>query len=645
MSLAERADNNGSYPWQIPFVLSPSCLARVSNADGSLLRPEVVSYELKFKVESPIDAVSIGAHLRLRLGIPDLKSQSFRFAEISFLPDSLEGTESVVFNQTPAKCSGLKDYLATWHRLQVLYDLNVYTGTLLLDGQVILKDLPLQLSPWVNSLAEVSISCDKDVAATVWVDDLEFKLQDAGFSPEDKSGATLLLLAVAKDGFEGYKSEEFPLYGGWVTSLELLADDAILPIVDKYEYASGIQSLRLKSGDGVPALIVKRFALPERFPFDTSDTNFAIANEAKVAIRGITSAESREETSGTRARDRERRQERLARRQKAANSASSEESAAIKSKSAQSPKAQTGAGTDSTTRTLSALTNGGSFYIYSATGMLLAEYDRLDHSVKDYIYVGNRLLAEYKPQEDQMYFYTPDQINSTRIVTDESGTVVYSAAHDPYGGIQQTWVNTYDPTPKFSGKERDSESGLDYFGARYYDQAQYRFISVDPEISQRAIGDPQRWNMYAYCGSNPVINFDPDGRSYLVYDGHRLTLYSANDQYVGEWDASNNVAEGPHYAFPNGTWDCNGAYKSTGRQQCESMGPNGYLGFTVITDCWGVDYDMCVHGGGADRTWESITWGCIRTTNFAMDFIMYYDMFDPVEYIIIVTENEEKKAK
>src|SRR4030042_4593236 len=65
MSLAERADNNGSYPWQIPFVLSPTCLVRVSNADGSSLRPEVVSYELKFRVESPTHALSTGAHLRL----------------------------------------------------------------------------------------------------------------------------------------------------------------------------------------------------------------------------------------------------------------------------------------------------------------------------------------------------------------------------------------------------------------------------------------------------------------------------------------------------------------------------------------------------------------------------------------------------
>jgi RHS repeat-associated protein len=122
---------------------------------------------------------------------------------------------------------------------------------------------------------------------------------------------------------------------------------------------------------------------------------------------------------------------------------------------------------------------------------LIESDNRSDQPAEDYIYVGNKLLAEYRHAENKTYFYQQDQINSTRVVTDQEGTVVYSAAHDPYGGIQQTWVNTFDPAPKYSGKERDSESGLDYFGARYYDRAQYRFVSVDPVIPVgAALSDP-----------------------------------------------------------------------------------------------------------------------------------------------------------
>ena len=128
-------------------------------------------------------------------------------------------------------------------------------------------------------------------------------------------------------------------------------------------------------------------------------------------------------------------------------------------------------------------------------------------------YKGAKLVAEYHPLENKYYYYTTDQINSTRVVTDDNGTVVYAAAHDPYGGVQQTWVNTFDPALKFSGKERDSESNLDYFGARYYDHTLYRFLSVDPVIpAGRALYNPQRWNLYGYCLNSPLSQFDPDGK-------------------------------------------------------------------------------------------------------------------------------------
>jgi len=66
---------------------------------------------------------------------------------------------------------------------------------------------------------------------------------------------------------------------------------------------------------------------------------------------------------------------------------------------------------------------------------------------------------------------------------------------------------------KFSGKERESKSELDYFGARYYDHLRYRFISVDPVINKdEALANPQLWNLYAYCGNNPITSYDPDGR-------------------------------------------------------------------------------------------------------------------------------------
>jgi RHS repeat-associated protein len=79
----------------------------------------------------------------------------------------------------------------------------------------------------------------------------------------------------------------------------------------------------------------------------------------------------------------------------------------------------------------------------------------------------------------------------------------------------------YDADPRFvfsayiyTGKERDTESGLDYFGARYYGSSMGKWSSPDP--SGLLLADPlnpQSFNLYSYVGNNPVRFFDPDGLS------------------------------------------------------------------------------------------------------------------------------------
>ena len=122
------------------------------------------------------------------------------------------------------------------------------------------------------------------------------------------------------------------------------------------------------------------------------------------------------------------------------------------------------------------------------------------------------MVAEYQPAQNKYYYYTTDQISSTRVVTDDSGNVVYAAMYDPYGGLPHTRANAFDPVWKFSGKEQDAESGLYYFGARYYDPTLYRFLSPDPVITtDRAIFNPRRWNLYGYCLNDPINNMDVNG--------------------------------------------------------------------------------------------------------------------------------------
>ncbi len=66
---------------------------------------------------------------------------------------------------------------------------------------------------------------------------------------------------------------------------------------------------------------------------------------------------------------------------------------------------------------------------------------------------------------------------------------------------------------KFTGKERDSESGLDDFGARYFGSTMGRFMSPDPPLLDQHIADPQSWNLYSYARNNPLSYIDPTGNA------------------------------------------------------------------------------------------------------------------------------------
>ena len=99
-------------------------------------------------------------------------------------------------------------------------------------------------------------------------------------------------------------------------------------------------------------------------------------------------------------------------------------------------------------------------------------------------------------------------------------------------------------------KERDNETGLDFFGARYFSSVQGRFTSVDPgSLGKRHLINPQKWNRYSYTINNPLRYFDPDGmeeievivRTYIP--GERVTF--AGKTFSGNEDAKGNRLPGP----------------------------------------------------------------------------------------------------
>jgi len=94
------------------------------------------------------------------------------------------------------------------------------------------------------------------------------------------------------------------------------------------------------------------------------------------------------------------------------------------------------------------------------------------------------------------------------VITDASGTPVQQIEYMPFGESYVDWRELSWNTPyRFTGKEQDPETGLYYYGARYYDAKIGRFMSVDP-LAEKYPG----WSPYTYTLDNPVRLVDPTGR-------------------------------------------------------------------------------------------------------------------------------------
>jgi RHS repeat-associated protein len=142
-----------------------------------------------------------------------------------------------------------------------------------------------------------------------------------------------------------------------------------------------------------------------------------------------------------------------------------------------------------------------------------------------YVYdIGGKLVAEYSSGAASVppchtCFLSSDHLGSTRLVTDENGNTVSRHDYIPFGeeiaansgGRDGTFGAQDFVNQKFTGKERDQETGLDYFGARYFGSALGRFTSPDPLMASAHASNPQSWNRYAYALNNPLRFVDPDG--------------------------------------------------------------------------------------------------------------------------------------
>jgi len=122
---------------------------------------------------------------------------------------------------------------------------------------------------------------------------------------------------------------------------------------------------------------------------------------------------------------------------------------------------------------------------------------------------------------EKVLYYHTDPVGTPLAMTDSQGNVVWKAEYKPFGE-EHTVTGSADNNRTFVGKEKDSESGLSYFGARYLNSNTGRFIAPDPvgaidpktgKENSIILHNPQRQNQYAYGLNNPYKYVDADGRT------------------------------------------------------------------------------------------------------------------------------------
>ena len=185
-----------------------------------------------------------------------------------------------------------------------------------------------------------------------------------------------------------------------------------------------------------------------------------------------------------------------------------------------------------------------------------------------------KAVAEYSTSSgtNGTEYLSADPLGSTRLVTNDAAGVLARRDYLPFGeeipagigGRPGEFEATTGQSRRFTGKERDAETGLDYFGARYLSAAQGRFTSPDPHniiteaSSEEEFGsflsNPQNWNRYAYVTNNPLSITDPDGRCPWCPLFQRLSPYADKALTAAQRYGSQAIQAGQSYGRAGYLW-------------------------------------------------------------------------------------------
>lgn len=204
--------------------------------------------------------------------------------------------------------------------------------------------------------------------------------------------------------------------------------------------------------------------------------------------------------------------------------------------------------------------------------------------VTKYIRIGNEIYASKIGATK--YFYHNDHLGGVNVITDAAGDINQRTEYGTWGAVTYSSGNV-DPLHRFTGQELDPETGLYYYGGRYYDSDLGRFISPDPFVQEP--DNPQSLNRYSYTMNNPQRYIDPSGYFWGDYDeddddwahpgigNSNTTISLTRCAYCGETSFSGSSQVGGDFGYPwySNTWFSSGSSRSS--SSSSSLGWTGYV--------------------------------------------------------------------
>jgi len=175
-------------------------------------------------------------------------------------------------------------------------------------------------------------------------------------------------------------------------------------------------------------------------------------------------------------------------------------------------------------------------------------YEEKDGKVLFHISAGDRIVYTFSADGSVGEYYHPDHLHSAQVMSTSGGGLYQHYEYAAYGNSRYTYSTSAFPvTRRYTSQSLDEETGLYYYGARYYDPVAGRFVQPDTLIPNHF--DPQAYDRYAYALDNPLRYTDPSGHVVWLAVPVALALYFSMENYAVAPENAQDAANPAYNGF------------------------------------------------------------------------------------------------